>query len=342
MVIFCSFHGEECEPNDFTYFRDPRYGNCVTFNSGVNSESAVMKKTSVAGPDYGLSVVVYLEQFDYIPLLTEAAGAVVVIHNQTVMPFPDQNAISLTANTLVNIGINKREYSLTACLKTCYQRETVSQCGCYQSSIPYTPESSEFSHTSNITVCDDLSPDVERCINLVNEEYEDGVTDCSYCHQPCYEETFDTRFSSAIWPASSYLADFERELRDSYPNIIKSIEKKLATDNAGNSVSSNQQAAGITQLIKENFLRLNVYYGDLQTVIYEEISIYDDFQFASDLGGSFGLWVGWSVISMVEFVELFLDFLVFFCYGACTTKKKPKNKTWEKTLIRNLYEQHRC
>lgn len=53
MVIFCSFHGEECEPNDFTYFRDPRYGNCVTFNSGVNSESAVMKKTSVAGPDYG-------------------------------------------------------------------------------------------------------------------------------------------------------------------------------------------------------------------------------------------------------------------------------------------------
>jgi len=51
--------------------------------------------------------VVYLEQFDYIPLLTEAAGAVVVIHNQTVMPFPDQNAISLTANTLVNIGINK-------------------------------------------------------------------------------------------------------------------------------------------------------------------------------------------------------------------------------------------
>jgi len=64
--------------------------------------------------------------------------------------------------TYISHIFNQREYSLTACLKTCYQRETVSQCGCYQSSIPYTPESSEFSHTSNITVCDDSSPDVGR------------------------------------------------------------------------------------------------------------------------------------------------------------------------------------
>ena len=52
-------------------------------------------------------MVIFVEQYDYIPMLTEAVGARVVVHDQSVMPFPGDNAISVTANSLINIGIKK-------------------------------------------------------------------------------------------------------------------------------------------------------------------------------------------------------------------------------------------
>lgn len=33
----------------------------------------------------------------------------------------------------------------------------------------------------------------------------------------------------------------------------------------------------------------------------------------SDLGGNIGLWIGFSLITVLEFVELFCEFLAFGC-----------------------------
>ena len=52
-------------------------------------------------------MVIFLKLYDYIPILTEAVGARVVVHDQSGMPFPGKNAFSVTANSLVNIGIKK-------------------------------------------------------------------------------------------------------------------------------------------------------------------------------------------------------------------------------------------
>lgn len=37
-------------------------------------------------------------------------------------------------------------------------------------------------------------------------------------------------------------------------------------------------------IVKSNFLQVNIYYERLQQVTYEEVALYDDYQFASDLG----------------------------------------------------------
>ena len=36
--------------------------------------------------------------------------------------------------------------------------------------------------------------------------------------------------------------------------------------------------------MKANFLKLNIYYGTLQVDKYEEIPLYDDYQFVSGMG----------------------------------------------------------
>ena len=59
--LFCSFHGDPCDEGDFYYFRDNRYGNCVTLNSGrkpadYNETSKYpggLRTSSVAGPANG-------------------------------------------------------------------------------------------------------------------------------------------------------------------------------------------------------------------------------------------------------------------------------------------------
>ena len=43
-------------------------------------------------------------------------------------------------------------------------------------------------------------------------------------------------------------------------------------------------------------------------------------------GGSFGLWVGWSIISMVEFIELAADLLVYLVYSRCGAVGKKNVK----------------
>ena len=55
----------------------------------------------------GLELTLFLERYEYIPKLTKSVGARVVVHDQSVMPFPGDNAISVTANTMVNIGFKK-------------------------------------------------------------------------------------------------------------------------------------------------------------------------------------------------------------------------------------------
>ena len=60
--LFCSFHGVPCDDGDFYSFRDNRYGNCVTLNSGrkpadYNETSKYpggLRTSSVAGPANGM------------------------------------------------------------------------------------------------------------------------------------------------------------------------------------------------------------------------------------------------------------------------------------------------
>ncbi|XP_067948260.1 acid-sensing ion channel 1A-like isoform X2 [Watersipora subatra] len=345
LALFCSFYGESCESEYFRYLRDPRYGNCITFNSGrleTSDESASvtkipLKASSLTGPESGLSFVIFVEQYEYIPVLTPAVGALIVVHNQSVMPFPDQNGISVTAQTLVNIGIRKVSYSQTACLKTCFQRQVAKDCDCYISTVPYDHRSEVFVGLPELSVCDDTIASVASCLARVRDNYEDHTISCDYCHNACYETEFPYSISTASWPAESYLDDLIVDLISNYPDLMKRIRKKARSTEDGQPQLTNSEVnEQVKSIVKSNFLQVNIYYERLQQVTYEEVALYDDYQFASDLGGSFGLWVGWSIITMIEFIEVLIDLLVYFCFGCCGYKKYKSPKKQNRTSGDNI------
>ncbi len=53
MLVSCVYNNEKCYAENFERFWHNEYGNCFTFNGATNK---TVKKTSVAGPDFGLQL----------------------------------------------------------------------------------------------------------------------------------------------------------------------------------------------------------------------------------------------------------------------------------------------
>ena len=48
-----------------------------------------------------------VEQYEYVTLLQETAGARIVIHDQGIRPFPQEEGITVAPGYHINIGINR-------------------------------------------------------------------------------------------------------------------------------------------------------------------------------------------------------------------------------------------
>ena len=55
----------------------------------------------------GLKLRLFVEQFEYIESLSDAAGVRVVVHNQSMMPFPEDDGFSVSPGTKTTVGIRK-------------------------------------------------------------------------------------------------------------------------------------------------------------------------------------------------------------------------------------------
>ncbi|VDI05522.1 Hypothetical predicted protein [Mytilus galloprovincialis] len=71
-------------------------------------------------------------------------------------------------------------------------------------------------------------------------------------------------------------------------------------------------SCGCKEPCRESLLFINIYFTSLQEEITEEELAYTVENFWSDIGGSLGLWVGMSVISLAEILELGILILRLF------------------------------
>ncbi|XP_060578221.1 acid-sensing ion channel 1-like isoform X2 [Ruditapes philippinarum] len=88
------------------------------------------------------------------------------------------------------------------------------------------------------------------------------------------------------------------------------------------------------RVIANNFLKLNIYYEDLNFENLTEVPEIEIQQFLSDVGGAIGLWIGLSILSLCELVQLFVE----LCdYGMNKTiKETRKGRRQRRKARRNL------
>ena len=61
--------------------------------------------------------------------------------------------------------------------------------------------------------------------------------------------------------------------------------------------------------ITDNFVRVNVYLSDMEVEVQEQQPSYRLSNLFSDIGGTLGLWVGLSLLTVMELIQLVLKLL---------------------------------
>ncbi|KAF6027318.1 hypothetical protein EB796_014358 [Bugula neritina] len=232
LVLICIFDGKNCDETEFWTYYHSTYGNCYTFNTG---KYGPVKRSTMPGPSHGLTLVVNTGVYEYIKFLTEEAGIKVVVHDQRAMPFPNHDGLSTSPGQVNNIAVkminttrldgdygnctrldsNKDNmyfypynvsYTQWACLKTCYQKELVTQCKCFDPNMPYNSEGIVFIDLDKAQgPCRLTNSTTVNCVNRVHSRFADGTLKCSNCYQPCNEVTYDAALSTSDFPALSYV-----------------------------------------------------------------------------------------------------------------------------------------
>ncbi|CAF0969101.1 unnamed protein product [Brachionus calyciflorus] len=291
----CKFKGKNCTHQDFSYYFNPTYGNCYTFNNNNNSNAKYLTRSGI---DDGLTIELEISAFNSENIFDY--GIQVVIHDQEITPFPHEEGIQISYSQENNIGlsrtlirrlpypfsnclneINKDSflsefknigYSQKYCLKACFQLFIIEECKCYDPKSPKVHK--------NVTICrteEDL-----KCIQRNKDLFYESekIDECFHkCPNECKKINFNKKLTSS------------------------SIDKKKYEMNPLNQVIYSDHFQSLQVVV-------NVFYEDMDYQLIEEYPAMSLEELIADIGGSLGLFIGISLLSVAELFEILVN---IFC-----------------------------
>ncbi|RUS76492.1 hypothetical protein EGW08_015746 [Elysia chlorotica] len=144
----------------------------------------------------------------------------------------------------------------------------------------------------NLKACQ--SAEELRCALKIAVRFDENLDMCD-CYRPCTETTFEKTVSSRNWPNPAYATLMASAACTSNSSVCATLPDKNQYD------------------LREEFVKLVIHYEDLN---YEELTESADYeldQFLSDVGGTIGLWIGLSLLSLFEIIHLFTDVFLYIC-----------------------------
>ncbi|RUS76465.1 hypothetical protein EGW08_015779, partial [Elysia chlorotica] len=267
--------------------------------------------------------------FDIPPGYSSSVGLKAVLHTRLSKPYGN-----CTESELYGAQVFRNTYF--ACLQLCKQKLTVENCKCKSSKLPDIPE-------LNVTFCGSIK-DWQDILSNKSGEYEPGdlietkgldcaeelerrinndrayEKDCG-CFQPCSETAYLKSLSLSYWPLEFYqLSHLESIFENNASKATRKEEhfmRRAHTDlkrvvNQSSDLTDfkrKELAKESSNLIRQNMLRLNIYLEDLSVVEYRQLPAYGLADLFADIGGTMGLWMGISVLTIMELCELVIRLL---------------------------------
>jgi hypothetical protein len=311
-----------CQINDLHWYWSFDHGNCFQFNSGFNLNNQRIDLVNITknGEDYfwiSIYPIINLNNF----VTTWNSGLVVFVHNNTFDPLekvfietgketvisvkrtftqkcasPYSDCIDLKSykSDLYDYIIkSNRTYRQEDCFELCIQRSIIEECECY-----FTAYSDDLN--TNIRAC--LNQTDVECLNDKIDRFNLIECQTTLCPLECDSITYDLTLSSLEWPderAYDYYYnndDFASFYSDSY-NLTLSYD-----------VFKSTQAA------------FSVYYPSLKYTHISESPKTEIIDLFTQIGGSLGMFVSFSIFTIFEFIEVSILILREIVVVACSKR----------------------
>ena len=268
---------------------------CYTFHGGED----ILYYQRGGGPGFGLQLILYVNQSDYIPLVgTEnGAGFTVYVHPLKTLPFMGINGISVAPGFYTKIALRLTEtiskpyphptncsngegilnyipgdYSQLSCRMTCLFHSVYTKCGYTEPVIR-----GWFKHkTTPMTTLSML-----HCRAAIMDAVLQGKVEPCLCPRACKEVAYEPVVSHSKWPVDMDLP------------IYKALTKYALGLNPENLTDD---------FIARNFLKIGIYYDEMYSKRYIEKGMMEMVDLASNIGGHLGFWTGSSVFSVMEWL----------------------------------------
>ncbi|XP_024600331.1 amiloride-sensitive sodium channel subunit beta [Neophocaena asiaeorientalis asiaeorientalis] len=304
LILACLFGAEACTYRNFTRIFHPDYGNCYIFNWGMKEKAL---PSANPGAEFGLKLILDVGQEDYVPFLTSTAGARLMLHEQMSYPFIKEEGIFAMSGMETSIGVlvDKLErkgepysqctvngsdvpirnlysdynttYSIQACIRSCFQDHMIRNCSCGHYLYPL-PRGEKYCNNQEF-------PDWAYCYSALRMSLAQRETCIDVCKESCNDTQYKMTISMAVWPSESsedWIFHVLSEERDQSPNIT---------------------------LNRKGVIKLNIYFQEYNYRTIEESAANNIVWLLSNLGGQFGFWMGGSVLCLIEFAEIIIDFV---------------------------------
>jgi hypothetical protein len=307
MLISCVFSLLHCSPSDFEWYFDSIHGNCFIFKGNQNL------RVTKEGMLNGLRLEIFVGEALSIKNFAFGNGLTVFINNETLLPLPfDGYEVSTGKETNIHLEKlrikkvyepygectlnlntensydsdlyretfkNYNYYRQKECLNTCLQAVIIKNYSCYSTLFPFI--------SSYVQPCLKLDIIVQVFSFIQFFFFHNYQNECLIgCPLECESESYAFTVSSLDYP-SKVFADY--------------ISKKHSImSRYGNRTPSYDE-------LKGSLVKLNINFQSLQYTLVEESQKTTWLDLISNIGGTLGLFTGFSFLSLVEVLEIVFE-----------------------------------
>uniref|UniRef100_A0A8C2IJU5 Acid-sensing (proton-gated) ion channel family member 4b n=1 Tax=Cyprinus carpio TaxID=7962 RepID=A0A8C2IJU5_CYPCA len=327
MLKSCNFSGQNCSSEDFSVVYT-RFGKCYTFNGNKTSP----KRVRQGGTGNGLELMLDIQQDEYLPIWRETnettleAGIRVQIHSQNEPPYIHQ----------LGFGVSPGFQTFVSCQEQRLTYLPQPWGNCRASSEPVIPGYDTYSVSACRLHCE--STQVQRECN------------CRMVHMP---GDADICSPSNIKCVDKALALLQKSTGDSCPcetpcNLTRYGKElsmvKIPSRGSARYLSRKYQKS--EEYIRDNFLILDIFFEALNYETIEQKKAYDIAGLLGDIGGQMGLFIGASILTILEILDYIYEVVKYKIKKLLKPKKSQKQQN-QRNLIqeqiqrtKNLREQN--
>jgi len=302
-LFSCRWGSEYCYSENFTTILT-EMGQCYTFNGGIGYTNQIKQKSP--GTNKGLRIILDAMHWQYTEeelVGNEESGIKFLVHDPNEVPNVLQYGYSIPPGQKAFATLTKRSYELVTqpwgqcddepkklkyftnytidgCLTECHTDQLIERCGCHTFYQGWAHKTTPECTITQLLEC--ATPEIAD----IRENY--SMDECK-CTIPCEMNEYDVTMSFATYPGFQIVEWYKDNVNQDQANYVR-----------------------------DNYVALDIgfsiigYEKSVQSEAYTWQSLFSNF------GGSFGLWTGISMFTVVEFMYFIFKKMRFCMFGRQT------------------------